>query len=70
MPTKKPIVSTVLEDTIYEKFLKISEKERRSKSQLAAIAIEEFVERYERRSIANAADKFNKSDDEELKPFA
>lgn len=72
MPTKKPIVHAVLDDKTFEKFQNISEKERRSKSQLAAIAIEEFITRYEsdNSNITNAADKFTKKSDDELKPFA
>ncbi|CDD58658.1 unknown [Bacteroides pectinophilus CAG:437] len=47
MPTKKPVVQTVLDEEIFEKFTKIAEKEKRSKSQLTAIAVEEFIEKYE-----------------------
>lgn len=47
MPTKKPVVQTVLDEELFEKFCKIAEKEKRSKSQLTAIAVEEFINRYE-----------------------
>lgn len=47
MPTKKPVVQTVLDETLYLKFTKIAEIEKRSKSQLTAIAIEKYVEEYE-----------------------
>lgn len=47
MPTKKPVVQTVLDETLYLKFTKIAEMEKRSKSQLTAIAIEKYIKEYE-----------------------
>lgn len=48
MPTKKPIVQTVLDEEIFEKFILIAEKEKRSKSQMTAIAVEEYIKKYEK----------------------
>lgn len=50
MPTKKPIVQTVLDEALYLKFSEIAERERRSKSQLTSIAIEQYVEDYEKKN--------------------
>lgn len=47
MPTKKPIIQSVIDEETYEKFLKITKLEKRSKSQLGTIAIEKFVKNYE-----------------------
>lgn len=50
MPTKKPIVQTVLNEDVYAKFIKIAEKEKRSKSQMTAIAVEEYIKEWESRN--------------------
>lgn len=47
MPTKKPIIQSVIDEETYEKFLRITKLEKRSKSQLGTIAIEKFVKNYE-----------------------
>lgn len=48
MPTKKPILQSVIEPEIFDKFMEIATIERRSKSQLTAIAINEYVKNYEK----------------------
>lgn len=47
MPTKKPIIQTVLDKQLHEKLVKISEIEKRSKSQITAFAIEKYIKDYE-----------------------
>ena len=47
MPTKKPIVQTVLNEDVYAKFVKIAEAEKRSKSQMTAIAVEAYIKDWE-----------------------
>ena len=39
MPTKKPVIQTVIEENIYNKFKEICKKEDRSESKMAAIII-------------------------------
>ena len=48
MPTKKPIIQSVIDEKEYKKFLIIAKKEKRSKSQMATIAIEKYIENYEK----------------------
>lgn len=47
MPTKKPVIQTVIEENIYNKFKKICKKEDRSESKMAAIIIKKYIEQYE-----------------------
>lgn len=73
MPTKKPRIQALVKENTYIEFKEICEKENRSESNMAAIAIEEFVKKYkkENNNITNASDRFTKkSDDDEMKPFA
>ena len=48
MPTRKPIIQCVVEQSTYDKFINITKKEKRSKSQLGTIAIEQYIETYEK----------------------
>lgn len=48
MPTKKPIIQTVVEEDIHKKFKEICKKEDRSESKMAAIIIKQYVEQYEK----------------------
>ncbi len=48
MPTKKPIIQTVIEEDIYNKFKEICKREDRTESKMAAIIIKQYVEQYER----------------------
>lgn len=47
MPTKKPVIQTVIEENIYNKFKEICKKEDRSESKMAAIIIKKYIEQYE-----------------------
>lgn len=48
MPTRKPVIQTVVEESIYNKFKEICNKEDRSESKMAAIIIKKYIEQYER----------------------
>lgn len=48
MPTKKPVIQTVVEESIYNKFKEICNREDRSESKMAAIIIKQYIEQYER----------------------
>jgi len=48
MPTKKPVIQTVIDEEIYKKFKNICEKEDRTESKMAAIIIKQYVEQYEK----------------------
>ena len=48
MPTKKPVIQTVIEENIYNKFKEICKKEDRSESKMAAIIIKKYIEQYEK----------------------
>ena len=48
MPTKKPMIQTVTEEDIYNKFKEICKREDRTESKMAAIIIKQYVEQYER----------------------
>ena len=43
MPTKKPVIQTVIEENIYNKFKEICKKEDRSESKMAAIIIKKYI---------------------------
>ncbi len=47
MPTKKPVIQTVIDENIYNKFKEICKKEDRTESKMAAIIIKEYIEQYE-----------------------
>jgi metal-responsive CopG/Arc/MetJ family transcriptional regulator len=47
MPTKKPVIQTVIDQKIYNKFKEICKKEDRTESKMAAIIIKEYIEQYE-----------------------
>ena len=47
MPTKKPVIQTVVEENVYNKFKEICKKEDRSESKMAAIIIRQYIEQYE-----------------------
>lgn len=47
MPTKKPLIQSVVRNITYKKFKKIAEIEERSISQLGAKAIEQYITTYE-----------------------
>lgn len=47
MPTKKPLIQSVVRNITYNKFKKIAEIEERSISQLGAKAIEQYIADYE-----------------------
>ena len=46
MPSNKPVVQAILDDKTFEKFMKIAEKEGRTKSNLAGFIIKKYVEEY------------------------
>lgn len=48
MPTRKPVIQTVIEENIYNKFKEICNREDRSESKMAAIIIKQYVEQYEK----------------------
>lgn len=48
MPTKKPIIQTVVDEDIYNKFKEICKREDRTESKMAAIIIRQYVEQYEK----------------------
>lgn len=48
MPTKKPIIQTVIDEEIYNKFKEICKREDRTESKMAAIIIRQYVEQYEK----------------------
>lgn len=47
MPTKKPVIQTVVEESVYNKFKEICKREDRSESKMAAIIIRQYIEQYE-----------------------
>lgn len=47
MPTKKPLIQSVVRNITYNKFKKIAEIEERSISQLGAKVIEQYIADYE-----------------------
>lgn len=47
MPSKKPIVQAVLEESTYKKFKALCEKDERSGSKLAALIIKKYINDYE-----------------------
>ena len=49
MPTKKPVIQTVIDENIYNKFKEICKKEDRTESKMAAIIIKEYIEQYEKK---------------------
>lgn len=48
MPTKKPIIQTVVDEDIYDKFKEICKREDRTESKMAAIIIRQYIEQYEK----------------------
>ena len=48
MPTKKPIIQTVIDEDIYYKFKEICKREDRTESKMAAIIIKQYVEQYKK----------------------
>ena len=48
MPTKKPIIQTVIDEDTHNKFKEICRKEDRSESKMAAIIIKQYIEQYEK----------------------
>lgn len=48
MPTRKPVIQTVIEENIYNKFKEICNREDRSESKMAAIIIKQYIEQYEK----------------------
>lgn len=48
MPTKKPIIQTVIDEEIYNKFKEICKREDRTESKMAAIMIKRYIEQYEK----------------------
>ena len=48
MPTKKPVIQTVVDENIYKKFKEICNREDRSESKMAAIIIRQYIEQYEK----------------------
>lgn len=47
MPTKKPLLQAVVENETREKFKYIANKEKRKVSNMLAIIIEQYIEKYE-----------------------
>lgn len=47
MPTKKPVLQAVMEESIYAKFLEICRIEDRTPSKQASRVITDYVNRYE-----------------------
>ena len=47
MPTKKPVLQAVMEQSVYMKFLEICKAEDRTPSKQASRVITEYVSRYE-----------------------
>lgn len=50
MPTRKPVIQTVVEENIYNKFKEICSREDRSESKMAAIIIRQYIEQYEQKN--------------------
>lgn len=50
MPTRKPVIQTVVEETVYNKFKEICTREDRSESKMAAIIIKQYIEQYEQKN--------------------
>ena len=48
MPKKKPVIQTVVDENIYNKFKEICNREDRSESKMAAIIIRQYIEQYEK----------------------
>lgn len=48
MPTKKPVIQTVVDENIYNKFKEICNREDRSESKMAEIIIRQYIEQYEK----------------------
>lgn len=48
MPTKKPIIQTVVDEDICFKFKEICKREYRTESKMTAILIKEYVDQYEK----------------------
>lgn len=48
MPSKKPIVQTVVDNEIYTKFKALCKRDERSESKLAALIIKKYIEEYEK----------------------
>ena len=48
MPTKKPVIQTVVDENIYNKSKEICNREDRSESKMAAIIIRQYIEQYEK----------------------
>lgn len=50
MPTKKPIIQTVMDEETHRKFKEICKKEDRTESKMAAIIIRKYIEDYEKQN--------------------
>ena len=48
MPTKKPIIQTVIDEDIYSIFKEICKREDRTESKMAAIIIKQYVQQYQK----------------------
>lgn len=48
MPTKKPVIQCVLEDSIFRKLKVLAGKEKRSTSNIAGRIVTEYIEEYEK----------------------
>lgn len=50
MPTKKPIIQTVVEESVYNKFKEICKKNDRTESKMTAIIIKQYIDQYEEKN--------------------
>lgn len=62
MPTKKPKLQVILEETTYNKLKELAEEDKRSLSQMGSIIIEKYINEYEtQQERAGQKDKLSKS---------
>lgn len=59
MSTKKPRIQALVKENTYIEFKEICEKENRSESNMAAIAIEEFIKRYKKENDITSQKNIN-----------
>lgn len=48
MPSKKPIIQFILDETNFKKFQKICEKNERTQSKMAGLIIKNYIEQHEK----------------------
>ncbi len=48
MPTKKPVIQTVIDEDTYSTFKEICKREDRTESKMAAIIIRQYVDQYQK----------------------